>query len=101
MQTGTRGRLNISSFLSTEINLTTSSDEDEQQEYLFTSSKLFSTSKTKLAIISPKQLITELVVSLIVNYEEHLFRVLAYTGTTSSSSNSSSIYLSPISIHQN
>jgi hypothetical protein len=35
------------SILSTEINLTTSSDEGE--EYLFTSSKPFSSSKTKLA----------------------------------------------------
>jgi hypothetical protein len=34
------------SILSTEINLTTSSDEGE--EYLFTSSKPFSSSKTKL-----------------------------------------------------
>jgi hypothetical protein len=37
------------SILSTEINLTTSSDEGEQEEYLFTSSKPFSSSKTKLA----------------------------------------------------
>jgi hypothetical protein len=37
------------SILSTEISLTTSSDEGEQQEYLFTASKPFSTSKTKLA----------------------------------------------------
>jgi hypothetical protein len=37
------------SILSTEINLTTSRDEGEQQEYLFTSSKPFSFSKTKLA----------------------------------------------------
>jgi hypothetical protein len=38
------------SILSTEINLTTSSDEGEgkKQEYLFTSSKPFSSSKTKL-----------------------------------------------------
>jgi hypothetical protein len=35
------------SILSTEINLTTSSDEGE--EYLFTSSKPFGSSKTKLA----------------------------------------------------
>jgi hypothetical protein len=35
------------SILSTEINLTTSSDEGE--DYLFTSSKPFSSSKTKLA----------------------------------------------------
>jgi hypothetical protein len=36
------------SILSTEINLTTSSDEGEKQEYLFNSSKPFSYSKTKL-----------------------------------------------------
>jgi hypothetical protein len=42
-------RLNPSFFFSTESNLTTSSDEGEQQEYLFTSSKPFSSSKTKLA----------------------------------------------------
>jgi hypothetical protein len=37
------------SILSTDINLTTSSDKGEQQEYLFTSSKPFRSSKTKLA----------------------------------------------------
>jgi hypothetical protein len=37
------------SILSTEINLTTSSDEGEHKEYLFTSSKPFRSSKTKLA----------------------------------------------------
>jgi hypothetical protein len=39
------------SIFSTEINLTISSDEDtsENKEYIFTSSKPFSTSKTKLA----------------------------------------------------
>jgi hypothetical protein len=36
------------SLLSTEVNLTTSSDEDTSEEYLFTSSKPFSSSKTKL-----------------------------------------------------
>jgi hypothetical protein len=40
---------NKESILSTEINLTTSSDEDENKEYLFTSSKPFSSSKTKIA----------------------------------------------------
>jgi hypothetical protein len=44
-----QGRLNPSSILSTEINLTTSSDEVEKQEYLFTSFKPFRSSKTKLA----------------------------------------------------
>jgi hypothetical protein len=37
------------SILSTEIDLTTSSDEGENKEYLFTSSKPFNSSKTKLA----------------------------------------------------
>jgi hypothetical protein len=36
------------SILSSEIKLTTSSDEGEEQDYLFTSSKPFSSSKTKL-----------------------------------------------------
>jgi hypothetical protein len=36
------------SILFTEINLTTSSDEGEEQEYLFTSSKSFSSRKTTL-----------------------------------------------------
>jgi hypothetical protein len=37
------------SILSTETNLTTSSDEGENKEYLFTSSKPFRSSKTKVA----------------------------------------------------
>jgi hypothetical protein len=37
------------SILSTEINFTTSSDEDTSEKYLFTSSKPFRSSKTKLA----------------------------------------------------
>jgi hypothetical protein len=41
------------SILSIEINLTTSSDEGENKEYLFTSSKPLSSSKTKKKIISP------------------------------------------------
>jgi hypothetical protein len=49
---------------------------------LFTSSKPFSYSKTKLAKSSHP--ITELVVSLIVNNEEHLLRALADTGASSS-----------------
>jgi hypothetical protein len=40
------------SIFSTEIKLTTSSDEGEKQEYLFTSSKPFSSSKTKLEKLS-------------------------------------------------
>jgi hypothetical protein len=49
------------SIFSTEINLTTSSDEGEKKEYLFTSSKPFRSSKTKLAKSSHPT--TELVVS--------------------------------------
>jgi hypothetical protein len=49
------------SILSTEINVTTSSDEGENKEHLFTSSKPFSSSKTKLAKSSHQT--TELVVS--------------------------------------
>jgi hypothetical protein len=37
------------SILSTEINLPTNNDEDEEEKYVFNSSKLFSSSKTKLA----------------------------------------------------
>jgi hypothetical protein len=70
------------SILSTKINLTTSSDEGEQQEYLFTSSKPFIFSKTKLAKASHPT--NEMVVSLIVNNEEHLLRALADTGASSS-----------------
>jgi hypothetical protein len=66
--------------LSTEINVTTSSDEGE--EYLFTSCKPFSSNKTKLAKSSHPT--TELVVNLIVNNEEHLLRALADTGASSS-----------------
>jgi hypothetical protein len=70
------------SILSTEINLTTSSDEGENKEYLFTSSKPFRSSITKLAKSSHPT--TELVVSLIVNNEEPLLRALADTGASSS-----------------
>jgi hypothetical protein len=52
---------------------------------LFTSSKRFSSSKTKLANHLTQQSITELVVNLIVNNEEHLLRALADTGATTSS----------------
>jgi hypothetical protein len=48
-----------------------------RKEYLFTSAKPFSTSKTKLAKSS--QPTTELVVSLIVSDEEHRVRALADT----------------------
>jgi hypothetical protein len=60
------------SILSTEINLTTSTDEGENKEYLFTSSKPFISIKTKPENHLTKQTITKLVVStsLIVNNEE-------------------------------
>jgi hypothetical protein len=44
-----RKKRKTESILCTEINLTTISDEGEQQEYLFTSSKPFRSSKTTLA----------------------------------------------------
>jgi hypothetical protein len=49
LQAVRREQRKAESILSTEINLTTSSDEDACKEYLFTSSKPFSSSKTKLA----------------------------------------------------
>jgi hypothetical protein len=55
---------------------------DQGEEYLFTSSKPFSTSKTKLTKSS--HLTIELVVSLIVNNEEHLLRELVDTGAINS-----------------
>jgi hypothetical protein len=82
LQAGRRETKKAESILFTEINLTTSSDEGENKEYLFTSSEPFSSSKTKLAKSSHPT--TELVVSLIVNNEEHLVRALANTGTSSS-----------------
>jgi hypothetical protein len=41
LQSVRRGTKKAESILSTEINLTSSSDEDENKEYLFTSSKPF------------------------------------------------------------
>ena len=70
----------VESLLSTEINLTTSSDEDE--EYFSTSPNFFRSSKPKLAKTSHPT--SELVVSLTVNQEEHLLRALADTGASSS-----------------
>jgi hypothetical protein len=68
----------VESILTTEINLTTSSDEDEH--FAFSSS--FCRSKyTKLAKTSHPA--SELVVSLKVNHEEHLLRALADTGDRS------------------
>jgi hypothetical protein len=45
------------SILSTEINLTTGSDEGDQQEYFYTSSKSFRSSKTNLAKSSHPKII--------------------------------------------
>jgi hypothetical protein len=70
------------SILFTDINLTTSSDEGE--EYLL-ASKPFSSSKSKPAKHITQQSTHELVVSLIVNNEEHLLRALADNGASSSS----------------
>jgi hypothetical protein len=55
-ETASSKKKKTESILSTEINLTTSSDEDENKEYLFTSSKPFSSSKNQDSkIISPNQ----------------------------------------------
>jgi hypothetical protein len=79
LQAVRRAQRKAESILSTEINLTTSSDKGK--EYMFTSSKPFSSRKTKLAKSSHRN--TELVVSLIVNNEEHLLRVQADTDASS------------------
>ena len=70
----------VESLLSTEINLTTSSDEDE--EYFVTSLNFFRSRQPKLAKTSHPT--SEFVVSLTVNQEEHLLRSLADTGASSS-----------------
>jgi hypothetical protein len=81
-KTASSKKRKVKSLLYTEINLSTSSDVGEQQEYLFTSSKNFDCSKNKLAKSSHQQPITtEFVVSLIVNNKEHLLRALADTDT--------------------
>jgi len=67
------------SLLSTEINLTNSSEEDE--EYFAFPSPI-SNASNKLAKTSHPT--SELVVSLIVNHEEHVLRALADTGASSS-----------------
>ena len=69
----------VESLLSTEINLTISSDEDE--EYFVTSPNFFRPSKPKLAKTSHPT--SELVVSPTVNQEEHLLRAHADTGASS------------------
>jgi hypothetical protein len=67
------------SLLSTQINLTNSSDVDE--EY-FALPSTISNSSNKLVKTSHPT--SELVVSLIVNHEEHVLRVLADRGAYSS-----------------
>jgi hypothetical protein len=55
-KTANSKKRNAESILSIEIYFTTSSDEDTSEEYLFTSSIPFSSSKTKLSkIISPNK----------------------------------------------
>jgi hypothetical protein len=67
------------SLLSTEINLSTSSDEDD--DYFAFASSISKSQNTKLAKISHPT--SELVVSLNVNHEENLLRALADTGAIS------------------
>jgi hypothetical protein len=67
------------SLLSTEINLTNSSDEMEEY-FLFPPT--ISRSSTKL--VENSHPTTKLVVTLNVNYEEHVLRALADTGASSS-----------------
>jgi hypothetical protein len=83
LQAVRRATRKAESILYTEINLTTSSDEDTSGEYLFTSSKPFSSSKTKRSKSSHPT--SDLVVSLIVNNEEYLLRALEDTGASISS----------------
>jgi hypothetical protein len=67
------------SLLSTEIDLTNSSDEDE--EYFALPSAISNTSNKLVKASHPT---SELIVSLNVNYEEHVLRVLADTDASSS-----------------
>jgi hypothetical protein len=48
LQAATIATSNAEYILSTESNLTTSNEEGEQQDYFFTTSKIFSTSTNKL-----------------------------------------------------
>jgi hypothetical protein len=70
--------------LSTEIKLTTSSDEGEELEYFFIF-LLIPVVPAKLSWKNylTKQWFTEIVMRLIVNNQEHLLRALADTGTSS------------------
>jgi hypothetical protein len=72
-------RRKAESLLSTEINLTKSSDEDE--EYFVLPSTISNTSNKLVKTSHPT---SELVVSLNVNHEEHVLRALADTGASSS-----------------
>ena len=69
----------VESLLSTEINLTHSSDEME--EYFFIPPTLRRTRSNPVENSHPT---TELVVSLNVNHKEHVLRALADTGARSS-----------------
>jgi hypothetical protein len=68
---------NSESLFSTEINLNTSSDEGEQQ-------KTCLLLLNHLLLSKSSQPVTELILSHIDNYEEHLLRVLSDTGASSS-----------------
>jgi hypothetical protein len=81
--TASKNKRKVASPLSTEIHLITSSDEDARKEYFITFSKTCSSIKTKL-VKSPHST-TELVVSLMINHEEHLIRALSDTVAKSSS----------------
>jgi hypothetical protein len=72
----------IKSLLSTAtgINLTTSSDEDEEYFAFSSSFSIFGSQKAKLAEASHPT--SELVVNLNANHEEHLLRALADTGAS-------------------
>jgi hypothetical protein len=76
----------------TEINLTTSIDEGEQQQYLFIFSKTFCNIENKLAKLS--HLTTKLVLSLIVNNDKHLLRALDDTGNSTSNNSILETYTS-------
>ena len=69
----------VESLLSTEINLTHSSDEME--EYSFIPPTL---SRTRISPVENSHTTTELVVSLNVNHEEHVLRALTDSGASSS-----------------
>jgi hypothetical protein len=84
LQAVRRATMKAESILCTEINLTTSSDEGEKQEYLFTSSKPFRSSKTKLEKSSHPTINHWVGIESHFNNKEHLLRALADTGASSS-----------------